>query len=67
MIQRLKERNALDIYEFINRVKDIYQDFYVTIDKQRKFLNNIDIIGKLLKYQEIYGLYTDKLQGIFSR
>ena len=65
MIQRLKERNYLDVYDFLLRVNDVYSDFYVTINKERKFLKgNWDLIKKTLQYQECYGLFDGELKGI---
>jgi hypothetical protein len=64
MIQRLKLKQNLDVLEMISRVKDYYQDFYLTINKERIYINNLRLIEKLLKYQEVYGVYTTELKGI---
>lgn len=64
MIEKLGKSNNIDVYEFIKRVNDRYQDFYITIDKQRRFLNDWDLIDKILKTQELYGSFDKQLNGI---
>jgi len=65
MIQRLKEKNCIDFYEFFTRVEDKYFDFYITKEKNRLFFkNNWDLIKKTLKFQECYGLFNNGLRGI---
>ncbi len=65
MIQRLKEKNLNDIYEFLLRIPDRYDDLYITQDRERKFLKgNRLLIEKLLKYQEVYGLFHKELKGV---
>ena len=56
MIKKLNNKNSLDILEFINRVKDIYQDMYITKNKERIFLTDLKLIEKVLKYNEIYAI-----------
>ena len=56
MIIKLKQKNLYDIYEFVSRVKDTYEDFYITTNKQRVFLKDLKLIEKILKYQEVIGL-----------
>lgn len=66
MIQRLKEKNLLDIIYLLNDYDDSFNDLYITIDKIRIFLrNNRSLIKKLLKYQELYGYFNkNELMGI---
>lgn len=65
MVQRLKVKHTLDIYDFLSRINDQYKDFYITKEKERHFLkNNLYLIEKVLKYQECYGLFNDNLKGI---
>jgi hypothetical protein len=64
MIERLTKRNMMDVYEFVQRVKDRYQDFYVTHENQRLFLTNFKFINKLLDKQEIYGIYDKGFKGL---
>jgi hypothetical protein len=64
MIERLKRKNLVDIFDFIYRVNDTYQDFYITIDKNRTFLKNYQIINKVIDRQELYGLFEGELKGI---
>lgn len=54
----------MDILEFVKRIPDKYEDFYITINKNRVFLKDLDIIKKLLKRQTFYGLYNPFLTGI---
>ena len=56
MIKKLNYKNTLDVYEFILRVKDNYEDFYITSNKQRVFLRKLSLIEKTLKYQTIIAL-----------
>jgi len=64
VIRRLTPKNLYDVYEFILRTKDQYQDFYITINNERIFLNNIKVIKKLLKNQKLYALYNKEITGI---
>lgn len=64
MIERLQKKHVVSICEFIKQNKDVYHDFYITRNKQRIFLNNTDIISKVLKNQEIYGLFDERLRGL---
>lgn len=64
MIERLQEKNKLDIFDFVNTTKDVCHDFYVTIEKSRIFLKDINLIKKVLQKQEIYGVYENGLQGL---
>lgn len=55
----------MDIVEFLQRVTDKYEDFYVTINKKRIFLkNNFSLIEKLLKQQEIYALVNKEIKAM---
>lgn len=64
MIERLTKRNKMDVYEFVQRVKDRHQDFYVTHENQRLFLTDLIFIGKLLDKQEIYSVYDRGVKGL---
>jgi len=64
MIQRLNLSNQVDVKEFIKNTKDYYSELYVTYKKERIFLNNEYILEKILKHQEIYGIFEKELNGI---
>jgi len=65
MIQRLNKSNIIDLVEFFNRVPDKYEDFYLTENKERKFLKgNWSLIKKILETQEVYGLFQGNLKGL---
>jgi hypothetical protein len=64
MIEKLTTKNDNDIYEFINRVKDNFQDMYITLEKQRFFLNDISICKKILKYHECFAIIEENLKGL---
>ena len=65
MIKKLNKKNIWDLVEFLQEFKDYYQDFFITRNKDRIFLNrNTDLIKKLLIKQEIYGNFDNKLNGI---
>jgi hypothetical protein len=64
MIKRLNYKNSIDIYDFVLRVEDKFQDFYLTQDKQRIFIKEIKLIEKLLKYQEVYAVEDNEIQAI---
>lgn len=65
MIEKLKIKNKIDIYEFLSRVNDRFEDFYLTENKERKFLkNNWLLIEKVLLKQEVYGLFSNGLKAI---
>jgi len=64
MIQRLNLSNLVDVKEFIKNTKDYYSELYITYKKERLFLNNEYILEKILKHQEIYGVFEKELTGI---
>lgn len=65
MIQRLTVENKIDVYDFLSRVEDRHQDFYLTEDKSRKFLkNDWSLITKVLLKQEVYGLENNGIKAI---
>jgi hypothetical protein len=64
MIQRLNKKNLIDIYDFVLSTKDIYFDFYVTFNNERKFLTDLRIVKKILKYHKVYALYNNGIQGL---
>ncbi len=65
MIEKLKIRNKMDLYEFLLMVEDKFDDFYITENKERKFLKkNWYLIEKVLNKQEVYGLFNNKLRAI---
>lgn len=65
MIERLHKKNLIDVIEFLLRVPDSYEDFYITINKDRIFLkNNFSLIKKILKKQEVYGLFDKELKAL---
>jgi hypothetical protein len=65
MIRRLQLKDKISFYEFVNRCNDCYFDFYVTIEKERKFpKENLKLIEKLLKYQETYAVEEKEIKGI---
>jgi len=64
MIQRLKIQNTMDVSDFLSRINDRFEDFYLTENKERKFLkNNLVLIKKVLKRQECYGLFNNGLRA----
>jgi hypothetical protein len=65
VIYRLKQKNELDLQDFFQTTEDRFQSCFITEDKERKFFrNNISLIKKVLKYQEVYGLFDNGLQGV---
>lgn len=64
MIQRLNSKNLYDIYCFVKDVQDNHEDFYITKNRERIFLKDLNSILKLLKTQEIYGIFDGELKAI---
>lgn len=65
MIKKLNKKSKVDIYDFLSRINDKFEDFYITKEKGRHFLkNNLSLIEKTLKYQKVYGLMDDDLKGL---
>ena len=64
MIERLSKKNVIDVWEFVQRIRDRFQDFYITRDNQRIFLNDEYLIGKLLDKQEVYSIYDKGIKGL---
>lgn len=65
MIIRLKESHYTDIALLIKDIKDNYQDFYITKNKQRIYFTDTRFIQNIIKTQEIYGLFEQELLGLF--
>jgi len=64
MIRRLNHKDVLNLLHFVNTVDDTYQDFYVTIDRQRKFFkNDLVLIKKILETQKCYGWFDMEMKG----
>jgi len=65
MILKLKLQNKIDVYDFLLKIIDRYEDFYLTKNKERKFLkNNWSLIINTLQKQEVYGLESNGLKAI---
>lgn len=65
MIERLTKRNTMDVFEFVSKTKDRFEDFYITKNNQRYFLTDFKLINKLLDHQEIYSVYDKGIKGLF--
>lgn len=64
MIRRLKLKDAISFYDFILRCKDVYEDMYITKNKQRIFFIDLKLIEKILKYQEVYAIEEKEIKAI---
>jgi len=65
MIVRLLKKNSVDVYEFLSRINDRYEDTYITVNKERKFLKkDWSLIEKVLEKQEVHGLFQNGLKAI---
>jgi len=64
MIERLSKKSFIDVYEFVQRVKDKFEDFYITHENQRLFLTDFKAIKKLLEKQEVYSVYDRGVKGL---
>jgi hypothetical protein len=64
MIYRLKLKDSISFYDFVLRCKDSFEDFYITQNKERKFIKDLKLIEKLLRYQEVYALEDKEIKGI---
>jgi len=65
MIQRLNKKNLIDIYDFCLRCQDKDEDWYITENKNRIMINNLKLIKKILKYQQVFGIYDNGLKAVF--
>jgi len=64
MIQKLGLKNKIDICEAVGRIRDTFEEFYITENKDRKYLRDLKLIEKLLKQQEIYALVQKEIKGL---
>lgn len=64
MIQKLGLKNKIDICEAVSRIRDVYEEFYITENKDRKYLKDLHLIEKLLKQQEIYSFSKKEITGL---
>ena len=58
------KKNLIDVYGFILSCKDEYEDFYVTVGKERKFITELNLIKKVLKYQQVFGIFDNGLKAL---
>lgn len=65
MIERLTKRNTMDVFEFVQKTKDKFEDFYITKNNQRLFLTDLKTISKLLEKQEVYSVYDKGIKSLF--
>ena len=64
MIEKLNYKNKLDVYNFVISNNDSCQDFYITFDKERHFLNDLKLVDKVLRTQQCYGLFEKELEAV---
>lgn len=64
MISKVNYKNRIDIFEAVNRIKDTHKDFYVTKNKERLFLTDLDFIEKILDTQDVYVLEEKEIKGL---
>jgi len=64
MIQKLGLKNKIDIYEAVTRIRDTFEEFYITDKKERKYLRDLKLIEQLLRQQEIYALAQKEIKGL---
>jgi hypothetical protein len=65
MIEKLRIKNKLDVYDFLIRINDKFEDFYITKENGRHFLkNNWSLIEEVLEKHEVYGLNSKGLRAI---
>ena len=65
MITRMNKKHIIDVYDLLERCNDRFSDFYITEKKDRKFIKkNWDLIRKILKTQECYGVFKNGLKGV---
>jgi hypothetical protein len=64
MIIKLSPKNKIDVYEAVTRIRDTFEEFYITHDKERKYLKDFRLIEKLLKQQEIFALQQKEIKGL---
>lgn len=64
MIYKVNYKRKIDIYEAVSRIKDYYKDFYITKNKERMFLTNLNFIEKILDTQDVYVLNDKEIKGV---
>jgi hypothetical protein len=64
MIKRINYKNTIDVFDFLKKVKDTYEDMYITENKERIFLKDLKIISKIIKSQEVYVLEDKEIKAI---
>jgi len=65
MICQLNYKKAIDVYEFLNRVPDKFEEIFVTSNRERKYLKgNLKLIKKILNTFQVYGKYEKELKSI---
>lgn len=64
MIIRLNYKYKIDVYDFCLSHLDKYEDWYITKEKSRLMIDNLELIEKILKYQEVYGVFEKELKAI---
>jgi hypothetical protein len=66
MIEQLNYKKFLDVYDFLGKKIDKYQEFYIYFDHKKIYLQTFLEIKKALKYNKIYGSYKPDLKGLLT-
>lgn len=64
MIIRLNNKHNIDVLELIYKIGDKYKDFYITVNKERKYNFTFSDVNYLLNRYNCYGLFDNELKGI---
>jgi hypothetical protein len=65
VIRHLNGHDLVSVVDFLNTVFDKTYDFYITNNRERKFLkNNWKLTEKILKYQEIICIENKVIDGL---
>jgi hypothetical protein len=64
VITRLNYKNLYDVVEFLARAKDVFEDFYVTQNKQRIFIKDLKVIDKILRKQQVYAVIEKEITAL---
>lgn len=63
MLERIKIKDSTEIIEFINE-NDKHEDFYITKNRERKFLKNYKVFDKAIKRNQMFRYDNNGLKGI---
>jgi len=66
VITPITYQKTLDVFEFLSKKIDRYNEFYVYLGQEKCYLKNLKEITKALKRRQIYASYKPNMKGLLT-